>query len=86
MVSCKTHTAGRSAPRSEGRRRGRASTLCGLLVSAVVTLLVGCGEAAPPPPPFFVELESTPDFVHRHGGTGELSFPEVMGAGGALVD
>ncbi len=64
-----------------------------------MVLLTACEPSAPPPaastsqpaassPPIFADITASSglDFVHFNGMSGELYFPEMMGAGVALLD
>ncbi len=74
-----THTL-----RSVRQRPGTPGIFAAVLATALA--LAGCAEK--PPADWFVDAtaDSGLDFVHFNGMSGELYFPEMMGAGAALFD
>ena len=62
------------------------SRLRGVPVRTLIALLCVCGAALADSPFALAPRSSGLDFVHFNGMTGELYFPEMMGAGVALLD
>jgi len=80
------HPSPRGPQRDPGDFRHRLLALAVFLTTSLAVPLAGA--ASPPQRPLFREVAASVglDFVHFNGMTGELYFPETMGAGGALFD
>jgi hypothetical protein len=69
------------------RTRPRHAVAAPAAAAGIALLLAGAATAAAAGPPFVAaEREAGLDFVHFTGASGELYFPEITGAGGALFD
>ena len=73
-------------------RRTALSRLARAAAALLLATLAPSARAAPPDaaasPPFFTDeaVAAGLDFVHVHGARGAFYFPEIAGAGGALLD